>query len=85
VALGCEIVNFVGSHSPDNAEQAGGICHITVMQEKPAAGHVRIFVQVVDAFGIQQRAAALDAVDLVSLGQEKLRKVGAILASDSGD
>ena len=34
---------------------------------------------------VEERGAALDAVDLVALGQQKLRQVGAVLAGDAGD
>jgi hypothetical protein len=59
--------------------------------QKEAAGAavqilgVRIFVQVVDPLGVEQGAAPLDAVHLVSLGQEKLGEIRAVLPGDAGD
>jgi hypothetical protein len=46
---------------------------------------VRILVEVVDAVGVEQRAAALDAVHLVALVEQELGEVGAVLAGDAGD
>ena len=37
-------------------------------------------VQVVDALGVERRGAALDAVDLVALGEQELGEVGPVLA-----
>ena len=48
-------------------------------------GLVRILVQVVDAVGVEQRGAALDAVDFVALAQQEFGEVGAVLAGDAGD
>ena len=85
MALGCQVVDLVGLHLLDHVDQAAGIGHIAVVQEKTAVGNVRVFVEMVDAFGVEQRAAALDAVHLVSLGEQELGKVGAILSGDAGD
>jgi hypothetical protein len=46
---------------------------------------VRVLVQVVDAVGVEERGAALDAVDFVALAQQEFGKVGAVLAGDAGD
>ena len=46
---------------------------------------VRILVEMVDAVGVERGGAALDAVDLIALGEQELRQVGAILASDAGN
>tara|TARA_B110000908_G_C10055785_1_gene358309 strand:- start:156 stop:311 length:156 start_codon:yes stop_codon:yes gene_type:complete len=46
---------------------------------------VPVLVDVVDATRVERRGAANDAVHDIPLGEEKLGKVGAILAGDSGD
>ena len=46
---------------------------------------VRILVEVVDAVGVEERRAALDAVHLVALVEQELGEVGAVLAGDAGD
>ena len=40
-----------------------------------------VLVEVVNSLGVQRRRTPLDAVDLVALFKQELRKVGAILAS----
>ena len=42
-------------------------------------------IDVVDAGGVEERGAALDAVDLVAFGEEEFGEVGSVLAGDSGD
>ena len=46
---------------------------------------VRILIQMIDAVGVEQRGPALDAVHFVALAEQKLGKVGAVLAGDAGD
>ena len=48
-------------------------------------GIVRILVDVVDAGGVEERGAALDAVHLVALGEQEFGEIGSVLAGDSGD
>ncbi len=55
------------------------------MQHEITGLVVRILVQVVDPRGIEQRSAPLDAVDLIALGQQKLRQIGPVLASYAGN
>jgi hypothetical protein len=69
----------------DDAHQAGAVGHVAVVQDEAPVLLVRILVQVVDAVGIEQRAAALDAVHLVVLVEQELGEIGAVLASDAGD
>jgi hypothetical protein len=49
------------------------------MQEEAPVLLARLLVQVVDARGVEQRRAALDAVDFLSLVEQELGEVGAIL------
>jgi hypothetical protein len=56
-----------------------------VVQEQASIRVVRVLVQVVDAVGVEQAAAALDAVDDLALFQEELGEVGAVLTGDAGD
>lgn len=55
------------------------------MQFEARVGNVRVLVDVVNPLGVEQRGTALDAVDFVALFQQKLCKVGAVLAGDAGD
>ena len=44
-----------------------------------------VLVNVVDAAGVEARAAANNAVDGVAFGEKKFAEIRAILASNSGD
>ena len=46
---------------------------------------VRVLVKMIDAVGIEERGAALDAVDEVALRKQELGKVCTILAGDACD
>jgi hypothetical protein len=52
---------------------------------KPSIRNMGILINGVQAGRIERRRAANDAPDLVTFAQQKLGKVGAILASDSSD
>ncbi len=83
--LRSEVVDFVGLDLLDDADEAGAVGQITVVQDEAAAGLVRVLVEVVDAVGVEERGAALDAVDFVALAQQEFGKIGAVLAGDAGD
>jgi len=83
MALRREIVNFVGLYGLHDPDQAARIGHVTVVQDELPAPHVRVLVQVIDSIRVEERGAALDAVDLVAFPQEELGEVGAILAGDA--
>jgi hypothetical protein len=46
---------------------------------------MRVLVDVVDALGVEERSAALDAVDFVAFFEEKFGEVGSVLTGDPGD
>jgi len=56
-----------------------------VVQDEFAAGLVRVLVEVVDAVGVEQRTAALDAVDFVAFVEQEFSQIGAVLAGNAGD
>ena len=85
MALRRQVVDFIRLHLLDDVHQAGGIGHVAVVQNERAALFMRILVQVVDAVGIEQRSAALDAVHLVAFFQQQFGEIGAVLAGNAGD
>ena len=85
VALRGEVVDFVGLHLLNDADQAAGIGEVAVVQDELAIGLVLILLEVIDAVGVEERRATLDAVDFVAFVEEKLGEVGAVLAGDAGD
>ena len=46
---------------------------------------MRVVIEMIDAAGVERRRAALDAVDDIALAEQKLGKIGAVLAGDAGD
>ena len=60
-----QIVDFMRLHFLHGAQQAGAVGHIAIVQMQPRIFFVGIQVQVVDALGIDQRCASLDAVHFV--------------------
>ena len=85
VALGAEVVDFVGLDLLDDADEVAGVGEIAVVQLEPSLGDVGVLVDVIDALGVEQRGAALDAVDNVAFFEEEFGEVGAILAGDASD
>ena len=66
VALGGKVVDLVRLHELDDANEAGGVRHIPVVEDEAAVRLMGVLVEVVDAVGVEQRGSALDAVDLVA-------------------
>jgi hypothetical protein len=56
----------------DDAQEAGGIGEIAVVDDKARGGLVGVLVQVIDAMGVEQRHPALDAMYGVPLAQQEL-------------
>ena len=85
MAHGGQIVDFVWLNLLDDADEIGGVGQIAVVQNEIAVADVWILIQVVNAIRIEQRRAALDAVDHIAFAEQKLCQIGAILAGYSGD
>ena len=56
-----------------------------MMQNEVAILDVWILIQMVDAVGVEKRAASLDAVDDVAFLQQELGKICPILPGNAGD
>ncbi len=85
MALGGQVVDFVGLHLLDDADQAGGVGEVAVVQDKAAVFDMRVFIQMIDTIRIKERAAALDAVDFVTFAEQEFSQVGTVLASNAGN
>ena len=70
-------------HLLHDAQEAQRIGQVAIMEDDAALGIVELVIKVIDAFGIERRCAALDAVHLIALGEQELGKIGAVLAGDS--
>ena len=80
MALGREVIDFSRLDLAHNLHEAHGVAHVGVVQVE-----IRPAFEVGDAFTVVHRRAANDAVDFIALGEEKFRKVGAVLTGDACD
>jgi hypothetical protein len=78
VALRGQVVDLVGSDRLQGADEAVLVYEVAVMQ-------LEALTDVVDAPGVEGAAPTDEAVDLVSLLEEQLGQVAAVLARDSRD
>jgi len=90
MALGTEVVDLIGLHLLDDADQVAAVGEIAVVEDEPwgvASGGalVGILVEVIDACGVEAAGAALDAMHHIVLLEQQLGQVGAVLAGDAGD
>ena len=85
VALRGEVVDLLGLHLLDDANQVGGVGEVAVVQDEAPARVVRVLVEMVDAVGVEAGSAALDAVNLVALVEQEFGEVSPVLPGDPGD
>ena len=85
MAHGRQVVDLVRLDLLDDADQVGGVGQVPVVELELDVRVVRVLIEVVDPVGIEQGSPALDAVDLITFGQQQFSQVGAVLAGDAGD
>src|SRR5689334_5358943 len=85
MALRSEVVYLVGLRDLHHPGQRHRIRHVAVMQDQAPAVDVGVLIEVVDTLGVEKRRAALDAVHLVTLLEQELGEISAILARDAGN
>ena len=83
MALGRQVIDFIGPHRLHDADEAVGIGHVAIVQKQTAFCDVRILVEMIDALCIEQRRAALDAMDFIVLAQQELRQVRTVLPGNA--
>ena len=71
MALRGEIVDLVGLGFLHQADQVGGIGQVAIMQEEAHRLVVRVLIEMVHALGVEGGRAALDAMDVIALGQQQ--------------
>ena len=84
MALGTEIVDFIGFEVQDQVAKGLSIGQISVMEQQ-AGILVDVFVEVVDTSGAKARAASDESMHEVTFLKQKLGQVGAILSGDPGN
>ena len=72
-------------HFLNDARQAGRVGHVAMVQKKRLAGLMQVMEQMIDAGGIEQGAAAFDAVHFIPFVQKHFSEVGSVLPRDACD
>ena len=85
VALRREVVDLVGADLLDDADQVGRIGQVTIVKVKAGTPGVRILIEMIDTGGVEGRGAPLDAMNSVTLGEQQLGQIGAVLTGHPGD
>lgn len=80
VALGREVVDFVGTHLADHLDDAHRVAEIGVVQVE-----IRFSLQMGDTFAVVGRRTADRAVDVVPLLQQQFSQERAVLACNPSD
>jgi hypothetical protein len=83
--LGRQIVHLIRLDLAHDPAEAGGVEQVTVVKEEANALFMRVTIEVIDSLGGEVTGPADDAVHLISLLEEQLRQIRAVLPGDSGD
>jgi hypothetical protein len=85
VALRAEVVDLGRVNEPQRAIERRRVVQVSVVEEQAPVGDVRVLVEMIDAARVEGGRASDDAVDLVTLLEQELGQVGAVLPGDAGD
>ena len=85
MALGRKIVDLGRPDLLHQADQVGRIRHVAIVQQERHIAGVRIFVEMIDARGIERGRPPLDAVDRVAEAKQIFGEIGAVLPGDAGE
>ena len=80
MALRRQVINLIGSDAVNQCHHISRIGHIAVVQ-----GEIRMLIEPIDSMSVETTTSALDAVNLVALGQQQLSQIRSILTSDACD
>jgi hypothetical protein len=79
------MVDLVRSVTIDDIQEPLAAGEVPVVEEELGDGLIGIFVDVVNPLSVKSAGATDDAVYFITLGQQKFREVGAVLARDTGN
>ncbi len=86
MALRGEIIDLVGLRFLDQADQIGRIRDIAAVVQKEAQIRVmRVLIEMIDAVGVDERGAALHAVNDIAFLDQQFGQIGAVLAGYAGN
>lgn len=84
MALRAEVVYLVGPDVPNQGGQRGRVGQVAVMEEKAGVAPAGMNVHTVYPLGVERGRPSLYPVHRISLVEQKLRQVAAILAGGAG-
>ena len=85
MALGSQIVNFVGLCLLDNTDDVGGIRHVPIMEKEGRRSFVRVDVKMIDPLGVKRGGAPFNTVNNIPFFEQQLGQVAAVLSRCAGD
>src|SRR4030095_14914178 len=85
MALGGEIIDFLRLNFAHQTSQRAGVGKVAVMQEETIVADVGVFVDGIEATGVEGAGASDDAMDFIALTKQKLSEIRAILARNTGN
>ena len=85
VALGAEVVDFVGIDGFEHPPQSRTVGQVAIVQGQPGAADMGIVVEMIDAIGVEEACAPHHAVDFISFRKQEFAEVGAVLPGNAGD
>ena len=85
VALRAEVINLIRPQFVEQFDQVDRIAEVAVVQEQMRRAHMRVLVEMVNAFGVERAGATDNPVHLVALGEKKLRQIRTVLPRDPRD
>ena len=85
VRHGRQVIDFVGLYLLDDFGEVQRVGHVAVVEDEALAVHMGVLVEVVDAFGVERRGAAFDAVHEVSFFEQELGQIGSVLTGNPGN
>ena len=76
-----EIVNLIGLNFGNDPCDVGRVSQIAIMQSETCIINMWIFIDMVDALGVERRRTPLNAMDFNALFKQKFSKIRPVLAS----
>ena len=80
MTLGAKVINL-RLHLLDDPNQIGAVCEVAVVKHQARSIFVRVLIEMIDPAGIEAARSPLDTMHLITLLQQQLRQIAAVLAS----
>src|SRR5215472_678945 len=85
VALGSEVIYFIGVNCFQNPPQSGTVGEIAIMQGQPRTNEMGVMVEMINTIGVEEASAPDQAVHFVAFRKQELRKIRAVLTGNAGN